>query len=176
MAPRRRSITALAIALLALGLCAVASVALSRSQATRWVEQPLRFSHATHVVGEGLECIDCHGDAEHQPYAGLPDIQYCHDCHKSQQGEHPDEDLVREFARRREQIPFRQASRNVGHVYFSHRMHREAAGLSCDSCHPGYDQHEGGVSPINLSLLSMKVCMDCHAQQGASNECVVCHK
>lgn len=174
---RRRQVPALFVALLGLALSGAAAAAFSRVFVARLpVEQPLRFSHATHVVGEEMDCTDCHGDAEHKPYAGLPDVQFCLDCHKNSQGEDPDEELVREFARQRQQIPFRPVTRNVGHVYFSHRMHMVAENIGCDSCHAAYGERDAGPVFANASLLSMKVCMDCHAEHGASNECIVCHK
>ena len=140
------------------------------------VAQPVRFSHATHVDGEGLECLECHAGAETQPWAGLPDIRDCYECHKSPQGDDPDEEKVRDYARQKRQIPFVPVTRNAGHVYFSHRMHVVIGEMECDSCHPGIAEDDGAPRLPNPDLLSMKACMDCHDERGATNECVVCHK
>jgi c(7)-type cytochrome triheme protein len=175
MAGRGRYRAAIVAALAAIAAGAAATAPAFWREAEP-VAQPLRFSHATHVEGEGLECLECHAGAETQPWAGLPDIRDCYECHKSPQGEDPDEDKVREFAKRKQQIPFVQITRNAGHVYFSHRMHVTVAEMECDSCHPGYAEHDGGPMAPNPDLLSMQACMDCHDERGATNECVVCHK
>jgi len=177
MPSRHRSRLALLAALVVLGLTSAVSVALSRAFEPRPVVQPVRFSHATHVATEGMECLDCHSDATTQPFAVLPSVQSCHDCHKNPQGEHPDEALVRDHAKRRSEIPFQQVTRNPGHVYFSHRMHMlESTGMACETCHVGLDTRDAEPTFPDESLLSMRVCMDCHQERGASNECVVCHK
>ena len=92
------------------------------------VEQPLAFSHVTHVQEEELDCKDCHA-AEEAVHAGYPTIGYCHDCHSEPEGEHPDEPKVREYKKLKQEIPWVPVNRNVGHVYFSHRVHVSLAGL-----------------------------------------------
>jgi len=45
------------------------------------VEQPVRFSHAIHVDGQGMECDSCHYFREDGTYAGFPTNEGCADCH-----------------------------------------------------------------------------------------------
>ena len=168
------------------GLLAVASVVAAGVAAAvvarAWmrpaaIEQPVAFSHRSHIEGEGLECLECHADAAKSPGAGLPDIRDCYECHKSAQTDDPNEDeAVRTYAREQRQIPVVQVNRNVVHVYFSHRMHVATADMACDACHAGYAEREEPTAHPNPDLHSMRLCMDCHQREGASNECVVCHK
>ena len=171
-----RAIAPAIFAIFVLGVGMVAVVARAFTSPPR-VEQPVAFSHRTHSEGEGLECLECHSGAAEETWAGMPDIGECYECHKSAQGDDPESDVaVREYARRDEQIPFVHVNRNVGHVYFSHRMHVAVAEMECDSCHPGYETRELPTTMPRADLVSMRACMSCHEQEGANNECVVCHK
>jgi hypothetical protein len=44
-------------------------------------EQPFRFSHQTHVDGQGMSCEDCHYFREDGSYAGFPTNEECMNCH-----------------------------------------------------------------------------------------------
>ncbi|MGE4291353.1 MAG: cytochrome c3 family protein [Desulfovibrio sp.] len=44
-------------------------------------EQPFRFSHVTHVEGQGMACEDCHYFREDGTYAGFPTNEECASCH-----------------------------------------------------------------------------------------------
>ncbi|MEO7156123.1 MAG: cytochrome c3 family protein, partial [Vicinamibacterales bacterium] len=46
-----------------------------------FVEQPLQFSHAHHVGGEGIDCRYCHTSVEKSSFAGIPSTQICMTCH-----------------------------------------------------------------------------------------------
>ena len=139
------------------------------------IVQPMEFSHATHVQAEELRCKDCH-EAETAVQAGMPPIKFCDDCHKKAAGEHPDEPKVREYRKAKVEIPWVQVNRNVGHVYFSHRVHVALAELECEDCHG--DVKEWTVPPPrrNEDLHSMGACISCHETEGASLECAACHK
>lgn len=140
------------------------------------VVQPLAFSHRSHVEGEELECTECHLGAEEGVHAGLPDIADCAECHRRAKGESPDEPKVREYAKRKEQIPFVQVNREPGHVYFSHRVHVKLAGMECQECHGDVVALGDAVNVPVPALASMDACMACHRERGASNECEACHQ
>jgi len=54
-------------------------------------EQPLRFSHKTHVSDKtGFGCADCHGLGEDGRFAGIPGIDNCAGCH----GRHGESDTL----------------------------------------------------------------------------------
>jgi hypothetical protein len=44
-------------------------------------EQPFRFSHVTHVEGQGMLCEDCHYFREDGSFAGFPTNEECAMCH-----------------------------------------------------------------------------------------------
>ena len=45
------------------------------------VLQPILFDHRHHVRDDGIDCLYCHEDAEHGPYAGVPAAERCMGCH-----------------------------------------------------------------------------------------------
>jgi len=46
-----------------------------------FVEQPIQFSHAHHVGGEGIDCRYCHTSVEKSSFAGIPPTKTCMNCH-----------------------------------------------------------------------------------------------
>src|ERR1700741_5158367 len=44
-------------------------------------QQPIPFSHAHHVGGEGFDCRYCHTSVENSGFAGIPPTQICLNCH-----------------------------------------------------------------------------------------------
>lgn len=139
------------------------------------VKQPLQFSHASHEA-EGLSCLDCHAGADRSPTAGLPAIGGCMLCHEKPRGKHQDEPKVRELAAKGEEIPWVKVNRNAGHVYFSHAAHVTLAAMECRDCHGDMKRREAPVTRPTAELHSMDECMACHEREGASNDCLRCHK
>jgi len=137
--------------------------------------QPIAFDHARHHA-EDLGCLDCHGTAESSPYAALPKIASCLLCHEEPKGDSPEEARVREFAERKEEIPWIQVNRMPGHVYFSHAVHVKLAKMDCAECHGDMSAATAPVSTSQIGHLTMRRCMECHAETGASNDCLACHK
>ncbi|SOB57966.1 Menaquinone reductase, multiheme cytochrome c subunit [Pseudodesulfovibrio profundus] len=45
------------------------------------VEQPIWFSHAIHVEGEGMDCESCHYFRDDGSYTGFPTNEVCAECH-----------------------------------------------------------------------------------------------
>ncbi|WP_419787641.1 cytochrome c3 family protein [Pseudodesulfovibrio sp.] len=45
------------------------------------VDQPVRFSHAIHVDGQGMDCESCHFFRDDGSYAGFPTNEVCAECH-----------------------------------------------------------------------------------------------
>ncbi len=139
------------------------------------VVQPLAFSHRIHHEQDTL-CVDCHLQAEIGVYATLPGIKTCLLCHDEPQGESPQEPEVREYAEREEPIPWVQVNRVEGHVYFSHAAHVTFGEMTCEECHGDVTTLEEPLATSQIEGLTMTVCMDCHDERGASNDCLICHK
>ncbi|MCA9000729.1 MAG: cytochrome c3 family protein [Planctomycetes bacterium] len=133
------------------------------------------FNHKVHHE-QDTGCTECHLQAETKPYATLPGIKTCMLCHEEAQGEHPEEPKVREYAERGESIPWVQANRVAGHVYFSHAAHVTLGEMECSDCHGDMATMEEAVTQSQVLNLDMATCMKCHEERGASNDCLVCHK
>jgi mono/diheme cytochrome c family protein len=46
-------------------------------------EQPIKFSHVTHVKQNGIDCKYCHSTVEKSRHAGIPSSNVCMNCHKA---------------------------------------------------------------------------------------------
>lgn len=168
------------------------------------VRQPIEFNHAVHAA-EDISCDDCHPKADEGPYATFPSLKQCLLCHKQAQpeegeeGEEPEEPTqpaegeaakdpaaaarYREVARKLaefdelgEGVPWVQVNRVVGHVYFSHVAHVRFGEMKCEECHGDMATATKPPERSQVEHLSMRRCMDCHDERGASNDCLACHK
>lgn len=139
------------------------------------VQQPFEFSHKRHFEAE-IDCLTCHEKAADEPHATLPLLKGCMKCHKEKQGDTPEEGVLLQYAARKEEPPWVQVNHVAGHVYFSHRAHVGFAEMECDVCHGDMKKVEHVLTRSNTEHLTMRACIACHAKQGASNDCVVCHQ
>ena len=153
-----------------------ATLLLGASRRHEPVEQPIPFDHQAHVVGQEMDCKDCHS-AHEEPHAGFGAIRDCHECHKEVQGDADSElqQAVREYGKARRQVPWVQVTRNPGHVYFSHRAHVSLGKMECQECHGDMGARTTPLERPQGHLVSMDACMDCHAARGASLQCAACH-
>lgn len=142
------------------------------------VTQPIQFKHKTHLDEKlGLTCDSCHKGVNEGPHAGIPSVATCIKlCHTDPQGTNPEEPKVREYAARGEAIPWQQANRMAGHVYFSHVGHVKFAKMECKECHGEMKDRTEPVTMSTTHHLTMTACMACHQEKGASNDCLLCHK
>ncbi len=143
-------------------------------------KQPFNFSHAAH---QDSSCEDCHTFRPDGSYTGIPKLENCKQCHESQMGSTEDERiLVEEYIQNEKEIPWRVYSSQPDNVYFSHASHK-AKNVACTECHrdvakeqknPVY--RENRITGYSSEIMKMEVCEKCHARQGASNNCEICHK
>jgi hypothetical protein len=138
------------------------------------VKQPMAMSHKRHMAAN-MKCITCHPGAEDQTLAQFPTVVECMDCHHKAKGDHPEEPLVRQFAERKQEIPWIRVDRLGNHVYFPHGLHVTNAKMKCEECHLGILDAE---KPLALPDIAMRMedCMRCHRERKASNVCKACHK
>jgi menaquinone reductase, multiheme cytochrome c subunit len=155
-------------------LTATATVAVSFRGASHSVRQPIAFDHARHA--KDLTCLDCHKAAESTPYASLPKNATCRLCHEEAKGDSAEEKHVREYLEKNQEIPWIRVNRLPGHVYFSHAMHVKLGKLDCSECHGNMAQATEPVTASQIDRLTMRRCMECHAERGATNDCLACHK
>ena len=132
--------------------------------------QPIAFSHELHAGQYGLDCLYCHNAARISPRAGIPPVKTCIGCHKNVTDK-PELLKVQDYWERKEPIPWLRVHKLPGFTRFTHKRHIRA-GLECQSCHGQVDQME---RVEQVSSLKMGWCVNCHEQQQADKDCLVCH-
>ena len=136
--------------------------------------QPIAFNHKKHV-DQGLECDACHKYYKTQSFSGMPDISVCLECHKEPVTKSPEEEKIRQFAKRGEEIPWRRIYGEPDHVFYSHQVHVVLAKIECKTCHGSIAQSE--KPPIRPFVdMTMGWCMRCHKEKKVSNDCLTCHE
>ena len=135
--------------------------------------QPIRYNHKLHI-DLGLACEVCHQFVREQAFASIPGIDMCMGCHSEALTDSPEEEKIRKFAEVGADIPWIQIYDIADHVFFSHRRHVTVAEIPCETCHGEVATRE---IPFTRPLvdLSMAFCLDCHADNSATEDCVSCH-
>jgi hypothetical protein len=149
-------------------------------------EQPLRFSHKTHVSDKtGFGCADCHPLGEDGRFAGIPRLDSCAGCHAEPQGDSAEEKrLVEEYVKPGREIPWRVYARQPENVRFPHAVHVKRAGLACERCHGPHGssdalpaQETNRITGYSRQLAKMSECEGCHTEhQRERTACLACHK
>jgi hypothetical protein len=133
------------------------------------------FNHQAHVAA-GLGCTDCHSGAKSAASAGVPDQSVCWSCHETAQGKSPAEAQFREMVAKKVPVTFRPATElSTAGVFFSHRRHVKVAKIDCETCHGAMKVHARPPAASTVPL-DMNYCLNCHAKQGASQDCLACHR
>lgn len=143
-------------------------------------KQPIRFSHKVHQE-QGMDCASCHSFREDGSYAGIPTNEKCMECHADVVGSDPDEaKYVEQYAKTGKEVPWLIYQYQPDNVIFSHKAHES---LECTSCHPDMGKndtppvyYENRLSGYSKQTMKMWQCERCHAENGVSNACHVCHK
>ena len=134
-------------------------------------EQPLPFSHKTHVE-LGLECQVCHAMPEPGDAATIPATATCMGCHDSVKTESAAIQQLAQAHERAQPIPWKRVYRVPDFVAFSHKTHVTQGAVACEICH-------GQVRELDvmrkLKETSMASCVECHTEKGAPNTCTTCH-
>lgn len=132
-------------------------------------------NHSKHV-GLNMDCAACHIGARDSAYAGLPSVDTCAKCHRSDREFPPTPPELMEYIDSGTEIPWVRVNRLPGHVYFSHETHVKYGHFDCGECH---GDMKDPVNPVERPLVQtpkMAVCIECHRQQHASTDCLACHK
>jgi len=138
-------------------------------------EQPINFSHVTHVLQNKMECQYCHWSVQKSPYAVIPEVDTCMGCHTLVRGSTPEQQAeiakLSQYHANEEPIPWVKVHVTPEYVKFNHKRHVKA-GIGCHECHgqvPNMDVVE------RVTSMKMGWCIDCHREQGASIDCYTCH-
>lgn len=168
------------------------------------MEQPVRFSHQVHVDGQGMTCDQCHLFREDGSFAGLPSNEECGMCHYVEVVDDPtDTAAVKEAAEMAlmsadeanieaeraylenylvvgKEVPWLVYQYQPDNVFFSHKAHEI---FECTECHPDLATNDtpppyyrNWLSGYSKQTMKMWKCERCHAENGVSNACYVCHK
>lgn len=151
-------------------------VVLSRAQILATPEQPIAYSHQTHVE-VGVQCLFCHTSALRSPVAGIPSVQNCMGCHEMIATDNPVVQEVAGYWERQEPIPWVRVNSQPDFVYFNHQPHL-GAGLNCETCHGDVGQMDAARPVVKMD---MGWCLDCHLEQPQERvarltDCLTCHK
>ena len=152
-------------------------------------DQPLPFSHKTHVGDNGMDCRFCHTSVEEGRHAGVPSLDICMSCHLTVKPDSPHIQKLITAYTNKEPIVWEKVHLLPDFVKFNHALHIKAlAGgtgkippsgekvkRACTTCH-------GRVEDMGLmyqhNSLSMGQCVKCHREnkhKGGSDECSKCH-
>ena len=137
------------------------------------VEQPFEFPHLTHV-SRGIACTEyCHESVTEGPVAGLPSVRTCMSCHRTVATNRP---RIRQITQMREQGRDFAWKRVFGypaqsHVRFNHAPHIRAK-VECSTCHGDIASQRVAQRNVNLT---MGVCVNCHRERKAPDDCLTCH-
>ena len=135
------------------------------------VEQPLPYSHKTHVA-LGLQCRDCHQIADPGFVAGYPAETTCMACHTAVKTDSPHIQLLAKLSAEGTPVPWNRVYRVPDYVWFSHASHVDDASFDCEVCHGPVAQRD---ALFQEKPTTMAACMDCHARNSAPNDCDLCH-
>ncbi|MBI3988395.1 MAG: cytochrome c3 family protein [candidate division NC10 bacterium] len=138
------------------------------------VEQPIAFNHQKHVE-KGFPCVTCHQTVEKAPHAGLPSLQVCLMCHSAPMTKSPEEEKIREYAKRGEAIRWAKIYKLPDNVYYSHRRHVGIGKLECKTCHGTIGE---SPAPPTRPVVALKMdwCLRCHRERKVETDCNACHK
>ncbi len=153
-------------------------------------KQPIPFSHAHHAGEFEIDCLYCHSGTDRSAVAGMPSVELCMGCHEHFPAEYDELEgiqILKDAWKNREPIEWEQIHRVPEHVQFRHNRHI-SAGLDCNACHgsaaePVEEAHKLRMVPdtkwwaygLPTQKLEMGWCIKCHRQNGASQDCLVCH-
>src|SRR6266699_1913221 len=121
-------------------------------------DQPVQFSHAHHVGGEGIDCRYCHTSVEQSSFANIPPTKTCMNCHSQIWLNASYLEPVRESFRTNRSIEWTRVHDLPDFVYFNHSIHVKK-GVGCETCHGQVDR-----MPLmwQEESLQMEWCVDCH--------------
>ena len=163
----------LIIAVLAVAIFTFSGLFIVRSY-TGGVTQPIAFNHAKHTE-KGVECFGCHDSVKESAIAGKPKLETCMLCHETPLGNTEAEETVRQYAARKEEIPWRRLYKLPEHVFFPHEAHVLGAQIECKTCHGTIGETVTPPTKPQITF-TMNDCIGCHRTKGATTDCIACHR
>ncbi|MDD6088174.1 MAG: cytochrome c3 family protein [Desulfovibrionaceae bacterium] len=163
------------------------------------LEQPVQFSHRTHVNHARMDCSTCHYLRQDGSFHAWPSTADCAQCHNRMIGtKKAEQHFFTEYVQAQKEVPWLTTRRQPDNVFFSHAVHSKQV---CGTCHAGSESNlcsvchgEVGKSSrlpdfernrltgYGRNTMKMQQCEACHANPNhrgstrAGNACFVCHK
>lgn len=174
--PSRRALRQVLIIIVILVAVIGAAVVITVVRLRAAPEQPIDYSHKTHVDA-GIQCLYCHAQAARSMIAGVPSVERCMGCHEVIATEDENVQRLTGYWERGEPIPWAIINNQPDFVYFSHRPHLRT-GISCEKCHGNVGAMEETRSAVRMD---MGWCLDCHTEVEPEHvahlvDCMACHK
>ena len=135
-------------------------------------EQPIPYSHKTHVGTLGLQCQMCHTNPDPGNQMTFPATSTCMTCHNSVAKDKPAIVKLADFAKSGQPIPWVRVYQVTPGVTWTHRKHLQA-GMQCAMCHGNVGQLDAMAE--TTSVTSMASCISCHQAHNAPAACATCH-
>jgi hypothetical protein len=135
-------------------------------------EQPLPFSHRTHVE-KGLECRQCHPMSDPGDFAEIVGTDVCMTCHAAIKTDSAAIQKLASYHKSGQEIPWQPVYRLADYMFFSHAVHTKQVKAKCEDCHGPVGERQSLAKEKDTS---MAACMDCHRARGASLACDYCHE
>ena len=120
-------------------------------------------------------CIACHRGAWTGSRATIPSAAVCVSCHGADSTiDGVGEKQLRADLGRAEDVPWVQINTVAPNVHNSHVAHVRFNSMTCTACH--VDVKDLSAPPTTARVFSMTDCLKCHVENGASIDCLTCHK
>jgi len=134
--------------------------------------QPLEFPHNTHIEN-GLMCTTCHTGVTQGPEAGIPTAFTCLGCHSFIATDAPRIQQLTENYNNGIDLQWQRVwgFAQSDHVKFNHAPHIRAE-IDCSTCHG--DIAAGTVAQRTVDH-TMGFCVNCHLENEAPTDCLICH-
>lgn len=148
--------------------------------------QPIPFSHKHHAGDFEIECLYCHSGTDRARYAGVPSVELCMGCHEAFPPEYDELEgikILKQHWAEKKPIEWKQIHRLPEHAKFRHNRHIQAD-IECQTCHGPVEEIEklylvpdtnAGPSLVPTKKLEMGWCINCHRENGVSQDCLTCH-
>jgi len=134
--------------------------------------QPISFSHRIHVTEKKLSCVMCHSEVFDTDRAGIPPLETCLLCHSRIITHHPQILRLTEYYDHNRPVEWNRIAYLPDLCFFSHQAHI-FRGFDCGKCHGEVDKMDRVVLVNNFQ---MGFCIQCHRDEGASHDCLFCHR
>ncbi len=134
--------------------------------------QPIEFNHRIHAGENSIPCLYCHAYARRSTVAGIPSVSRCMGCHKITANDKPGVQELTSLFQDGKPVEWIRVYNVPDYVYFSHKRH-VVKGVDCSECHGNVEQMDRVYS---VRSFSMGWCLDCHRENGAGVDCLICHK